>query len=74
MAYNNSLPEVHENTDNTSKERTPSHHTSKPGLKWMLIITASVVAVAIAIGVGIGIWRHREHGPHGPFTLTRREF
>ena len=68
VVYDNALPEVHSNTENATKERTSSQHTTKPWLKLMLIITASVIAVAIAIGVGIGVWRHREHGLHRSST------
>ena len=74
VVYDNSLPEVHENIEDATKERAPSHHIPKPGFKWLLMIIASVVAVAIDIGVGIGIWRHREHGSHRSSTTTRRGF
>ena len=73
LVYDSPLPEVHEDTEDTTKERTPSHYTPKPRLKWILVLTASVVAVAIALGVGIGIWRHRKHGLHGLSTIIRRE-
>ena len=72
LVYDNPLPEVHEDTEETAKERTPSHDTPKPRLKWILVTMASVFAVAIAIGVGIGIWRHDVHGSDGP--TTRRAF
>ena len=72
MVYNNQFPEVHENIEESAKERTLSDHTAKPGFKWILMIMASVVAIAIALGVGIGIWRHRDHGSHRSSTTIRR--
>ena len=72
VVYDNVLPEVYSNTENSTKERTSSQYTPKPWFKLMLIITASVVAVAIAIGIGIGIWRHREHGLHRSSAMTRQ--
>ncbi|KAM0799383.1 hypothetical protein BDR22DRAFT_910741 [Usnea florida] len=82
VVYDNILPELHSNTENTtkeriskeriSKERISSQNTPKPWLKLMIIIIASVITVAIAVGVGVGVGtlRHREYGSHGLSTTT----
>ena len=64
MFYDHSLPEVHVNIGETTKERAPSYRILKTTLKWPLMVIAAIIAVAISVGVGVGIWRHREHAPH----------
>ncbi len=61
MFYNSSYPEVYGNQEESTKERAPSHHITKAGLRWRWVVMALFVAAAIAIGTGVGIWRHREH-------------
>ena len=71
MFYDTSFPEAH--IEESTKERTPSHHITKPVLKWPVVVVALVVAAAIAIGigVGVGIWRHRSS--HNSSTIIRCE-
>ncbi|CAD6586035.1 MAG: hypothetical protein ASARMPREDX12_002178 [Alectoria sarmentosa] len=67
--YENSFPEVHDNIEESIKERVSSHRILKPAFGWPLMIIAMIVAAAIAVGVGVGIWRHREHASHKSSTV-----
>ena len=71
MFYENSFPEVHDNIEESIKERVSSHRILKPAFGWPLMIIAMIVAAAIAVGVGVGIWRHREHASHKSSTVIK---
>ena len=68
MFYDTSLPEA---CEVPTKEHASSHHTTKPALKWSLIVVALVIAAAIAVGTGVGLWRHHEHSSQESSTTTR---
>ena len=74
MLYDSSFPEARGKTEDSTKERASTHHTTKAALKWLWMVVALLVAAAIAIGVGVGTWRHREHSSKKPSTHIRCGF
>ncbi|KAM0802654.1 hypothetical protein BDR22DRAFT_843688 [Usnea florida] len=70
VLYHSSLPEVHGNLEESTKERAPSPRVLKPTLKWPLMVIALLIVAAISVGIGVGIWRHHDHAPHRSSTVT----